>query len=95
VAGIASADLRIVVMTDTIRHEGHAVAAVRLDGHWLMLDNRRMAMVEDSYVRNYRPLFVIGETGVMRYSDRPVTAAASVQQAVPVAAETGAIAGSN
>ena len=97
-AGIAAEDLRIVVMTDTIRHEGHAVTAVRLDGHWLMLDNRRMAMVEDSYVRNYRPLFVIGQTGVMRYSDSPVMAAASVQQATPVVAfnsETGRIAASN
>jgi predicted transglutaminase-like cysteine proteinase len=96
-AGIAAEDLRIVVMTDTIRHEGHAVAAVRLDGHWLMLDNRRMAMVEDSDVRNYRPLFVIGQTGVMRYSDSPAMAAATVQ-ATPVVAfnsETGPIAASN
>jgi hypothetical protein len=81
-AGIPAEDLRIVVMTDTIRHEGHAVAAVRLDGHWLMLDNMRMAMVEDSYVRNYRPLFVIGETGVMRYSDMPVLAGMPQQQPV-------------
>ena len=47
-------DLRIVIMHDTIRGEDHAVAAARLDGHWLTLDNRRMAMVEDAYVRNYR-----------------------------------------
>jgi predicted transglutaminase-like cysteine proteinase len=97
-AGIAAEDLRIVVMTDTISHEGHAVAAVRLDGHWLMLDNRRMAMVEDAYVRNYRPLFVIGETGVMRYSDRPVMAAATEHRAVPVVAsnsDSGPIAASN
>ena len=85
-AGIAAEDLRIVVMTDTIRHEGHAVAAVRLDGHWLMLDNMRMAMIEDSYVRNYRPLFVIGENGVMRYADMPVMAAAPEQQAAPAVA---------
>ena len=34
-------------MRDTIRGEDHAVAAARLDGHWLTLDNRRTAMVED------------------------------------------------
>ena len=51
-AGIAPEDLRIVIMRDTIGGEDHAVAAVRLDGHWLTLDNRRMAMVEDAYVRN-------------------------------------------
>ena len=46
-AGISPDDLRIVIMRDTVRGEDHAVAAARLDGHWLTLDNRRMAMVED------------------------------------------------
>jgi predicted transglutaminase-like cysteine proteinase len=73
-AGISPDDLRIVVMRDTIHGEDHAVAAVRLDGQWLMLDNRRMAMVEDAYVRNYRPLFVIGQSGVMRYAETPMLA---------------------
>ena len=75
-AGISPDDLRIVVMRDTIRSEDHAVAAVRLDGHWLTLDNRRMAMVEDAFVRNYRPLFVIDQHGVMQYADAPLLAAA-------------------
>jgi predicted transglutaminase-like cysteine proteinase len=66
-AGISPDDLRIVVMRDTIRGEDHAVAAARLDGHWLTLDNRRMAMVEDADVRNYRPIFVIDQYGVKRY----------------------------
>jgi hypothetical protein len=61
-------------MRDTIRGEDHAVAAARLDGHWLTLDNRRMAMVEDAYVRNYRPLFVIDQHGVMQYADAPLLA---------------------
>ena len=70
-AGISPDDLRIVIMRDTIRGEDHAVAAARLDGHWLTLDNRRMAMVEDAYIRNYRPLFVIDQHGVMQYVDAP------------------------
>ena len=74
-AGIAPEDLRIVVMHDTISGDDHAVAAARLDGHWLMLDNRRMAMIEDSYVRNYRPTFVIDQHGVMKYADPPLLAA--------------------
>jgi predicted transglutaminase-like cysteine proteinase len=74
VAGIPADDMRIVVMADTMRGEGHAVAAVRLDGQWLMLDNQRMAMVEDVNVRHYRPLFVIGDSGLMRYSDAPLLA---------------------
>jgi hypothetical protein len=75
-AGISPEDLRIVIMHDTIRGEDHAVAAARLDGHWLTLDNRRMAMVEDAYVRNYRPLYVIDQYGVMRYVDAPLLAVA-------------------
>ena len=73
-AGISPDDLRIVIMRDTIRGEDHAVAAARLDGHWLTLDNRRLAMIEDADVRNYRPLFVIDQHGVMRYSDTPLLA---------------------
>ncbi len=73
-AGIPPEDLRIVVLADTLRGEGHAAAAVRLDGRWLILDNRRMAMVEDVAFRNYRPLFVIDQAGVMKYSDVPLLA---------------------
>ena len=68
-AGMSSDDLRIVVLRDTINGEGHAVAMARLDQHWLTLDNRRMAMVEDSDARNIRPLFVIDENDVMKYID--------------------------
>ena len=74
VAGVPADDVRIVVMVDLMRGEGHAVAAVRLDGRWLMLDNQRMAMMEDMNVRHYRPLFVIGDSGLMRYSDAPLLA---------------------
>jgi predicted transglutaminase-like cysteine proteinase len=76
-AGVAPDDLRIVVMHDTMRGEDHAVAAVRLDGRWLTLDNRRMAMVEDSNVRNYQPTFVIDRDGVKRYQEAPMPALAS------------------
>jgi predicted transglutaminase-like cysteine proteinase len=73
-AGVSPEDLRIVVMRDTIHGEDHAVVAARLDDHWLTLDNRRMTMVEDAYVRNYRPLFVIDQYGVMQYVDAPPVA---------------------
>ena len=70
-AGIPAEDLRIVVVLD-LNGEGHAVASVRLDGNWLILDNQRMAMVEDVNARAYRPRFVIDESGVMEYSDAPM-----------------------
>ena len=88
-AGMSPDDLRIVVLRDTINGEGHAVAMARLDQHWLTLDNRRMAMVEDSDARNIRPLFVIDENDVMKYVD---TAPAMV---LNYAAQPGLISPSN
>jgi predicted transglutaminase-like cysteine proteinase len=85
-AGISPDDLRIVVMRNTMSGEGHAVAAVRLDGHWLMLDNQRMAMVEDAYVRNFQPLFVIGPSGVMKYDTAPLLAATPQREIAPSSA---------
>ena len=70
-AGLSPDDLRIVIMRDTIRGEDHAVAAARLDGHWLTLDNRRLAMIEDAQVRNYQPTFVIDRDDVKRYEEAP------------------------
>jgi predicted transglutaminase-like cysteine proteinase len=75
-AGIPPQDVRIVIMHDTIRGENHAVTAARLGGHWLTLDNRRMTMVEDTHIRNYRPLYVIDQHGVMQYADAPLLAIA-------------------
>jgi predicted transglutaminase-like cysteine proteinase len=73
-AGVPASDLRIVVVRDTRAGEEHAVAAARLEGHWLMLDNRRMAMVEDANARTYQPLFVLYQAAVMKYVDEPVLA---------------------
>ncbi|WP_454621584.1 transglutaminase-like cysteine peptidase [Bradyrhizobium cenepequi] len=75
-AGMAPEDLRIVIMHDALRGEDHAVTAARLDGRWLTLDNRRMMMVADTDVRNYRPTFVIDEAGVRRYVDTTLVAEA-------------------
>jgi hypothetical protein len=60
------------VVRDVRAGEEHAVAAARLDGHWLMLDNRRMAMVEDDAAQTYQPLFVLYQSAVMKYVDEPV-----------------------
>jgi predicted transglutaminase-like cysteine proteinase len=85
-AGVSPDDLRIVIIHDTVRGEDHAVAMARLDDHWLTLDNRRMAMVEDADVRNYRPLFVIDDRGVMRYDDTPPLASSPRQDSAPAMA---------
>jgi predicted transglutaminase-like cysteine proteinase len=93
-AGVAPDDLRIVVMRDTIHGEDHAVVAARLDDRWLTLDNRRMTLVEDAYVRNYRPTFVIDQYGIMQYVDAPPVAStrdSAPAMAVNLAVQPGLI----
>src|SRR5271154_1986803 len=85
-AGVAPEDIRIVVLRDLLHGEDHAAVLARLDGHWLMLDNRRMAMIEDIDVRNHRPLFVIDDGGVMRYDDQSPSASAGRQDSAPAVA---------
>ena len=85
-AGISPDDIRIVVMRDTFHGEDHAVAMARLEGQWLTLDNRRMAMVEDANIRNYRPLFVIDQYGVKQYVDTPLMAKLPDRDVAPPAA---------
>jgi len=76
-AGVSPDDLRIVVLRDDIREEDHAVVAARLDGTWLMLDNRHMAMIDDHHLRDYHPVFLIDQNGVNRYPDAPSTSEGS------------------
>jgi len=82
-AGIKAEDLRILIMRDTVRGEDHAVAAARLDGRWLTLDNRRMAMIEDADIRNYRPTFVMDREGIRRYAPAPLFAGIAAPVAEP------------
>jgi hypothetical protein len=44
----------------------HAVAAVRYDGSWLILDNRTLEMRHDADIAGFEPLFVINSEGVNR-----------------------------
>lgn len=77
-AGFAADDVRIVIMRELFRSEDHAVAMVRLDDRWLTLDNRRMAMVADAEITNYRPTFVMDRDGIRRYSPTPLLASIAV-----------------
>ena len=73
-----------MIVHDPARVEDHAIAAAKLDGRWLTLDNRRMAMVWDADATDYRPVFVLDRDGVMRYVDAPLLADASGRIAAPV-----------
>ena len=91
-AGMAPEDLRILIMRDTIRGEDHAVVAARLDGRWLTLDNRRMAMIEDADLRNYRPTFAMDRDGIRQYQPAPLLTASTASElsALPATATLAA-----
>ena len=91
-AGLAPGDLRILIMRDAVRGEDHAVAAARLDGRWLTLDNRRMAMVEDADIRNYQPTFVMDRDGIRRYTPAPLLSGIATPAAEPAALPAPAMA---
>jgi len=57
-------DLRLVIVHDRTTDEDHAVAAVRHDGDWLILDNRTLEMRRDAEIADFDPLFVIDGDGV-------------------------------
>ncbi len=62
-AGVADEDLRLVIVHDRQVGQDHAVAAARVDGHWLILDNRTMSLSTDAHMRNVTPLFALDSGG--------------------------------
>ncbi len=54
-AGVASGDLKLLIVHDPVTRTDHAVASARLEGRWLLLDNRRFALVDLEFMQ-YRLL---------------------------------------
>ena len=63
-AGFSRDDLQLVLVRDRAIRQDHAVLAARLDGRWLILDNRFSALMEDSEAKSLTPLFAINHEGV-------------------------------
>jgi len=88
-AGVAAEDLRLVIVRDLAVGGDHAVVAARLDDDWIVLDNRWLALVEDSQTRQMVPLFVLDQTGVRQFAraatpdERPVWAVGEGASAAP------------
>jgi hypothetical protein len=70
-AGLADEDVRLILVRDLVVNEDHAVVAARLGSKWVILDNRWLALVEDSTMHRLRPLFVLarGQCQSVRHSD--------------------------
>jgi predicted transglutaminase-like cysteine proteinase len=66
-AGIAADDVKLMIVHNTAAHEDHAVTAARLDGAWIVLDNRWLRLVEDKAMPEAVPLFALDSEGVRRY----------------------------
>jgi predicted transglutaminase-like cysteine proteinase len=67
-AGVAENDVRLVIVRDFANGEDHAVVAARADEKWIMLDNRRLTLVEDSAMPHVLPLFAFDDVGVKRFA---------------------------
>ncbi|MGY8684762.1 transglutaminase-like cysteine peptidase, partial [Bradyrhizobium sp. UFLA05-153] len=69
-AGISEADLKIVLLKTVFPNEDHAVIAARVDGEWLILDNRTLTLVHDTDLTRAAPKFVLDEVGDWRFVSR-------------------------
>jgi predicted transglutaminase-like cysteine proteinase len=74
-SGTPADDLRLLLVRDNAVRTDHAVLAVRHEGRWLILDNRRMALLEQSEIGHFMLLFALDHNGVKLlaapYAQRP------------------------
>jgi predicted transglutaminase-like cysteine proteinase len=66
-AGLSHDDVKIVILRNLLPREDHAVVAARVDGKWLILDNRHLALVRDTAMVRSIPRFVLDEAGARRF----------------------------
>jgi predicted transglutaminase-like cysteine proteinase len=80
-AGVPKTDVRLVVIRNNAAGEDHAVVAVRLNGDWIILDNRWLALVRDREMWRATPEFELDDNGVRRFVGPAPTA--KFGQAIP------------
>jgi len=67
-AGTADADLKLLLVRDLAVRQDHAVLAIRIDGRWSVLDNRRATLMEGRDLQSFMPLFAIDHRGVSLFA---------------------------
>jgi predicted transglutaminase-like cysteine proteinase len=67
-AGVSKDDVGIVILKNFFPNEDHAAVATRVDGQWLILDNRSLTLVRDTDVTRAIPEFVLDHNGVKRFN---------------------------
>ena len=66
-SGIPSDDVKVVIFKNLFPNEDHAAVATRVDGQWLILDNRTLTLVRDTEITRAIPEFVLDHEGVKRF----------------------------
>jgi len=67
-AGFAPDDLRVAILNSKLRHDMHAVVAVRNEGRWIILDNRSLSLADSNEILDrYIPLYVLDHRGVRQF----------------------------
>ncbi len=89
-AGVSEGDLRLVIVRDLAAGQDHAVVAARLDTKWIVLDNRRLVLLEDLDMPRVLPLFALGRDGVKTFVSTP-TVEARAPTAAPATAEPSSL----
>jgi predicted transglutaminase-like cysteine proteinase len=74
-AGVDADDVKLVIVRDLATGQEHAVVAARLDGNWIMLDNRWLRLVEDNAMPQILPLFVLDHAGVKQFTSTALSGA--------------------
>jgi len=75
-AGVAEQDVKLVLERDLTTNQGHAVVATRLNGDWIVLDNRWFALARDVELRRLIPprrivpLFVMDHESVKEFASK-------------------------
>ncbi len=72
--GVAADTMRIVVLQDENLRAAHAVLAVRVGDEYLILDNQVDAVLSDTKILHYRPVYSINETGWWLHKRRKYSA---------------------
>jgi predicted transglutaminase-like cysteine proteinase len=70
-AGVSRNDVKIVILKNRFPNEYHAVAAARVNGEWLILDNRTLTLVRDLDLTRAIPVFLLDHQGVRRFNRSP------------------------
>jgi predicted transglutaminase-like cysteine proteinase len=66
-AGLSDDDVKVIVLKKIYPDEDHAAVAARVDGEWLILDNRTLTLVRDTDLTRATPRFVLDQQGAHRF----------------------------